>query len=552
MNAALRYHEYFAYKRYPLRVPQLRDGADPVRHRVAIVGGGPIGLAAALGLARHGVPSVLIEADDTVSYGSRAACISRRSLEILDRLGAADGILQEGLSWTAGTSFYRDVPIFRLEMPMDDNQRFAPMANLQQCMCEQVLVDRAEAFGDLIDIRWQTKVSAVDPQADGVSLTLDTAQGPYRLAADWVVACDGARSTVRQALGLRFSGTQYDGTYIIVDILLRSGYPTERRAWFDPPTNPGSTILMHKQPRDIWRVDYQLRDDEDPAEAVKPENVLPRVAAHLKWIGEREDWEPVWISMYRANCLTLDSYRHGRVLFAGDAAHLVPIFGVRGMNSGLDDAHNLAWKLAWVAQGKAPVALLDTYSRERVFAARENIRHASKSTEFMAPPSPAFTLMREAVLGLATRDAFFKTLVNPRQSSAITFADSALNAADSDALPAGPAPGAVLAECPVATPAGKRHLTELLGDGYTLLALDAADPRAAFGPAGQPPVAVVWIAPTALESAAAWDATGRLFPLYGAAPRAFYLVRPDGHVAGRWNALRPASVRAAAARSLAE
>ncbi len=308
-------------------------------------------------------------------------------------------------------------------------------------MCEQLLADRADALAGLVEIRWQTKLAGLERGDDGVALDLETAQGPYRLRADWVVACDGARSAVRQALGLRFSGSTYDGTYIIVDIHLKSDYPTERRAWFDPPTNPGSTILMHRQPRDIWRVDYQLRDDEDPEEAVKPENVLPRVRSHLEWIGERDDWTPVWISAYRANCLTLERYNHDRVLFAGDAAHLVPIFGVRGMNSGIDDTHNLAWKLAWVTQGRAPARLLDSYSSERVFAARENIRHASKSTEFMAPPSHAFTLMREAALGLATQDPFFATLINPRQTSAITFADSPLNAADSDALPAGPVAG---------------------------------------------------------------------------------------------------------------
>ena len=459
-------------------MPPLDNGIDPVRHPVAIVGGGPIGLALALGLARHGVRSVVIEADDAVSYGSRAACISRRSLEILDRLGVARDVLGEALPWTAGTSYYRDVPVYRLQMPMDENQRFAPMVNLEQCICEQLLADRAEALRELVEIRWQTKLAGLQRRDDGVELELETPQQPYRLRADWVVACDGARSAVRQAMGLRFSGSTYDGTYIIVDIHLKSDYPTERRAWFDPPTNPGSTILVHKQPRDIWRVDYQLRDDEDPEEAVKPENVLPRVRSHLEWIGERGDWTPVWISAYRANCLTLDSYRHGRVLFAGDAAHLVPIFGVRGMNSGIDDTHNLAWKLAWVAQGRSSAGLLDSYSSERVFAARENIRHASKSTEFMAPPSGAFKLMREAALGLATRDPFFATLINPRQSSAITFADSPLNAADSDALQSGPVPGAVLAECPVETATGPRHLTELLGPGYTALCLTGADPRA--------------------------------------------------------------------------
>jgi len=544
------YHEYFEYRRYPLRVPPLDNGVDPVRHPVAIVGGGPIGLSLALGLARHGVRSVVIEADDAVSYGSRAACISRRSLEIFDRLGVARDVLGEALPWTAGTSYYRDVPVYRLQMPMDENQRFAPMVNLEQCICEQLLADRAEALREIVEIRWQTKLAGLQRRDDGVELELETPQTPYRLRADWVVACDGARSAVRQAMGLRFSGSTYDGTYIIVDIHLKSDHPTERRAWFDPPTNPGSTILVHKQPRDIWRVDYQLRDDEDPEEAVKPENVLPRVRSHLEWIGERDDWTPVWISAYRANCLTLDGYRHGRVLFAGDAAHLVPIFGVRGMNSGIDDTHNLAWKLAWVVQGRSFAALLDSYSTERVFAARENIRHASKSTEFMAPPSRAFSLMREAALGLATQDPFFATLINPRQSSAITFADSPLNAADSDALQSGPAPGAVLAECPVETATGPRHLTELLGPGYTALCLTGDDPRAALATLRDLPLSVVWIAPTTIAGADAWDASGRLFALYGAAPAACYLVRPDGHVAGRWREARADPVRAAVRRAL--
>ncbi len=538
-------YEYFTYRKYPARLPALVGDTEPARHPVAIVGGGPVGLSLALGLARHGVRSLVLEADDSVSHGSRAACISRRSQEILAQLGAIKPVLDKALPWTAGTSYYRETPVYRLEMPMDRRQKYYPMVNLEQCYFEQDLADIIEArHAGMIEIRWQTRLTGFDAGGDGAMLSLETPAGAYRLAADWLVACDGARSIVRSQMGLRFSGSQYEGTYIIVDIHLPSSYPTERRAWFDPPTNPGSTILVHKQPGDIWRIDYQLRDDEDAVEAVKPENVLPRVKAHLDWIGETAPWEPVWISSYKANCLTLDQYKHGRVLFAGDAAHLVPIFGVRGMNSGIDDAHNLAWKLAHVIDGRADEPLLETYSDERVFAARENIRAAAKSTDFMAPPSHAFELMREAALGLAVADPFFATLVNPRQSSAISYGASALALPDCDPFGAGPKPGATLAECPLERDGLPAHLTDLLGPRFALLCFTGTRPAPDL--TGLPvPVAVHWIAPVRDARAGAWDRSGELFPLYGARPEAYYLVRPDGHVLARWQALDAAAVRRA-------
>ncbi|HEY4371138.1 MAG TPA: FAD-dependent monooxygenase [Burkholderiales bacterium] len=540
----MQYYEYFDYRRHPLQRPPLEGGVEGKRHAVAICGAGPIGLALALGLARHGIAAVVIEADDTVTYGSRASCISRRSQEILDQLGCVDTILQKALPWTAGTSYYRDTPVYRLQMPMDENQKFYPMVNLEQCYFDQFVLDAIEKkYADLVDIRWQTKLTGFSRDAHGARLQLDTAEGPYQLDCDWLIACDGARSAVRSQMGLRFSGSRYEGTYIIVDVHLKSSYPTERRAWFNPPSNPASTILMHRQPDDIWRVDYQLRDGEDPIEAQKPENVLPRVRAHLEWIGERDDWEPVLISAYKANCLTLDQYNHGRVLFAGDAAHLVPIFGVRGMNSGIDDTHNLAWKLAYVIQGHAQASLLDTYSDERVHAARENIRHASKSTEFMAPPSHAFYLMREAALSLSTRDPFFSTLSNPRQTSAISYEQSRLTQACEAASGFGPPPGAVLPECPIERDGLPAHLTELPGTRFTLIALSDSAPDIA----AHPLLAVHWVSPTRNARASAWDVTGRLFPMYGASAQApaYYLVRPDGHVLARFAAVDSARIHAA-------
>ncbi len=514
-------------------MPALIGGVDATRHAVAIVGGGPVGLTAAIGLAVQGVRSVLIEADDGVCAGSRAICISRRSLEIAERLGALDGFLEIGLPWTGGRSFYRDTEVLHFSMPSDENQKLPPMVNLAQYHIEEILLRRAEALAEFIDIRWCTRATAIDiGRADDVRLSLSSPAGGYALDADWVIAADGGRSFVRDALGLKLEGTSYEGRYVIVDILLDSTRPTERLAYFDPPCNPGSTVLVHKQPHGVWRIDYQLRDGEDADEAVKPENVMPRVESLLAMMGETGAWSPIWITVYKANALTLPAYRRGRVLFAGDAAHLVPIFGVRGANSGIDDADNLAWKLAYVVNGRAGDCLLDSYSAERVAAARENLSYGTKSTEFMAPPSFAFELMRTAVLGLASRHAEVRPLINPRQTSAIAYSASPLNG-PSDGFVAGPAPGSVLPECPT----GDGHVTDRLGVGFTALF---------FGEARDAPrlACDVRVLPRSA------DTTGRLYPMYDATDGTLYLVRPDGHVLARWRDVRNADVNTSIHRAL--
>ncbi len=556
----------FTARSYPARLPELRAGAETRRHPVAIVGGGPVGFATALGLANFGVPSVLIEADDSVCFGSRAICISRRSLEIIERLGAVDGFLKVGLPWTGGRSFYRDTQVLHFQMPHDENQKLPPMVNLAQYSIEQFLLDAAEQRSELIDIRWNTRLTGIDARADGATLSLSCPAGDYTMEADWVVASDGGRSFLRDALGLQLRGASYEGRYVIVDIELDTERPTERLAYFDPSCNPGSTVLVHRQPDKVWRIDYQLRDDEDPEQATRPENVLPRVASLLDMMGERGKWSPIWITVYKANALTLERYRHGRVLFAGDAAHLVPIFGVRGANSGIDDADNLAWKLAFVVMGLASDRLLDSYSDERVFAAHENLSYGMKSTEFMAPPSFAFSLMRKAVLSLAADHPSLGSLINPRQTSAIAYTESPLNQAAerSSEFEAGPAPGTVLAECPLTIvengKAREAHLTDLVAPSFTALHFsEDGEIPAAFDELkrdldgrGIPFRLVPITARVASDRQGihGWDHTGRLFGMYGAKPGSLYLVRPDGHVAGRWREADAAEAKAAIERIL--
>jgi 3-(3-hydroxy-phenyl)propionate hydroxylase len=392
---------------------------------VIIVGGGPVGLMAALGLARLGIKSIVFEADQTVCEGSRAICISRRSLQLLARLGAVEPFLEKGLGWTDARSFYRDTLVFQLQLPSRSHDRFPPFINLQQYYAERFLRDACLASG-LVDIRWCARVAAFAQDAAAVRVTLENGDTHE---ADWAIAADGARSTMRDLVGVTLKGESYERHYVIADIDIAIDWPTERKVWFDPPSCPGSTVIMHKQPDSMWRVDYQLLGHENADDALQESEIRARIAAHLDWLGICAPWRLVWKSLYRAHTLTLDDYRLGRLFFAGDAAHLVPIFGVRGLNSGLDDAANLAWKLAFVIANAAKPELLGSYTQERRAACLENIAQATKSTWFMSPPTSGFAMVRDAVLNLAIENPAFRDLINPRQAGAHVYASSAIGAA---------------------------------------------------------------------------------------------------------------------------
>ncbi|MBL8568420.1 MAG: FAD-dependent monooxygenase [Phreatobacter sp.] len=538
---------YFAYPHFAARRAPEQDGAAAI-HPVVIVGAGPVGLTAALTLAKYGVRSVVLDAKATFNDGSRAICVARQSFHILEQVGAVAPFLAKALGWTTGRSFYRGEEIYRFDMPDSDHEKFRPMYNLQQQYIEQFLHDACVATG-LVDLRWQSTVVGIDSRPDGATLAVETPLGGYSLRAAHVLAADGARSAIRSQLGLRLKGENYEGRYVIADVRMDHAYPTERRALFEPASNPGGTVLIHRQPDDIWRIDYQLRDGENPDEAIGEANIRTRVGAILAEIGHQGPWELEWWSIYTANTLALDDYRHGRVTFIGDSAHIVPIFGVRGLNNGLADAQNIGWKLAYVLKGQAGEALLDSYTPERRGATLDVFANAGKSARFMTPPTRGHRLVREAVLSLAATEAFARDFANPRQMQPHTYADSPLTPypARDGAFSAGPASGAALAN--VRLPDG-RFLSDLVGAGFTALvfangpvtdsvgalleALAARDSlfrAVVVGEAGDLPAGTVRI-----------GNGGDLAERYGATGGAVYLIRPDLHVAGRWKTLVPAEV----------
>ncbi len=474
---------YFDYPTFAAaRVPE-QDGAR-APHPVVIVGAGPIGITAALTLACYGVHSVVIDRKTTFNDGSRAICIARPSMHILDRLGAVQPFLKTALGWTRGRSYFGDTEIYNFEMPHSRHEKFLPMYNLQQQYIEQFLFD-ACAEQPLIDIRWDSEVTAATQDTDHVSLTVTNPHGSYAIDARYVLAADGARSTIRSLLGLRLKGQNHAGNYVIADVRMAHDFPTERRAFFEPPSNPGGTVLVHKQPHNIWRIDYQLKVGESEADAIREDNIRSRVAAILSDIKHNGPWELEWWSIYTANTLCLDEYKHGRVIFIGDSAHIVPIFGVRGLNNGLADAYNIGWKLGYVLAGQAPLGLLDSYTPERRGATLDVFANATKSTRFMTPPTRGWTVMREAALSLAVDHAFAKRFADPRQMTPYSYAESPLTLS-ADANDTGLLPGAAVPSVRISE---GHYLVDLLGDGFTLLLfghhlcadaiddLEAKDPR---------------------------------------------------------------------------
>ncbi len=545
-------HRIFPYRRSPDQ-----DLQQPARRPVVIVGAGPVGLTLAIDLALQQVPVVVVDDDDRLSAGSRAICFSKRSLEIFDRLGCGDRMVAKGISWNIGKVFFHDHPVYSFNLLPEPGHARPAFINLQQYYVERYLIDRAVELPDL-DIRWLNRVVGIESVADGVMLQVETPEGPYRIEADYVVACDGSRSTVRRLLGLESKGRVFRDRFLIADVKMKASFPTERWFWFDPPFHPQQSVLLHRQADDVWRIDFQLGWEADPEKEKQPERIVQRVKALL---GPDVDFALGWASVYTFACQRMERFRHGRVIFAGDAAHGVSPFGARGANSGIQDAENLAWKLACVLQGRAGDALLESYCIEREAAADENILASTRSTDFITPKNEASHLFRDAALDLAREYPFARTLVNSgRLSVPATLRDSPLNTADGANFVGRMVPGAVAADAPLTIDRQPGWLLRQTRTGaFTLLMFSHDEPLIATLRAaaqGLAPLEIVPLVSVYRSSSAAGeliDVEHLAMERYDARPGTAYLLRPDQHVCARWRAAEvdPDRLHAALRRALA-
>ncbi len=399
---------------YPFVAPaELRDGAT-VRHPVVIVGGGITGLTLACSLARLGVNAVLLDEDNTVGVkgaSSRGICYTQKSLEIFDRLGIYGAIAAKGVQWSVGRTFAGEDEIYSFDLRQQGSYHLSeqpPFINIQQFYIEAFLVDRIRALGN-VELRWKNRLVGFAQTDTFATLEVETPAGHYTIEAEHVIDATGAHSPLRQWLNVPFDSKRGDDRWCIADVRFTTRPPTERHTWIEAPFNDNRAVWQHLMADDVWRLDYQMAPNADPAEVSREDVVRARLERQF---GPDVKFEIVWVGPYAYRSECVHALRHGRVYLMGDSAKVVSPFGARGGNTGVADADNLAWKLAAVLQGKADAALLNSYNEERLEAAQQNVCVTNRTARFLRPADGAERLFRDAVIQLARQQPFARTMVN--------------------------------------------------------------------------------------------------------------------------------------------
>jgi len=533
-------------------IPEAVKTGEVTRTTVLVVGAGPVGLAAALDLGLRGHKVMVLDKDTQLSDGSRAICYAKRSLEVMDRLGFGKDMLDKGVSWNVGRVFFKDNPdpVYSFDLLPLKDQKFPGMINIQQYYNEEFNIAALQKLSN-VTLCWGNCVTDIENGSDGVLAQVETPEGSYTVKADWLVACDGAHSPVRKMLDMDFEGQTFKDNFLIADVKFKRDYPSERHFWFDPPFNPGQSALLHKQPDDVWRIDFQVGWDIDRNEIVKPENITPRIKAML---GDDIEFEYEWVSIYTFNCRQVKNMVQNRVVFAGDSAHLVSPFGARGANTGFQDVDNLGWKLDLIIRERAGYSLIESYDEERSLAAKVNILNSTRSTDFITPKSSVSKVFRDAVLEMARDHEFARGFVNSgRLSMPVPYPQSKLNFEDDEPWSDGVEPGTNSVDAPVRLEGEDCWFIDQLGWEFKAVIFSEGksldqDLRRDLIKLGQSPVPIEVILVGNNEDPdfqVLQDTKGLLAKRLGAKAGTTYLFRPDQYVSGRWRDTSASSISAA-------
>ena len=411
---------------YPFVEPPELATREVKRHDIVIVGGGLAGLTLACALAQYGVKALLLDEDNTVGVkgaSSRGICYAQKTLEIFKRLGLSDRIAAKGVQWSVGRTFAGRHEVYSFDLKAQQTHNVStqpPFINIQQFYVEGFLVEqiyKTIAAKPGVDLRWSHRITAFEQNEDYATLQLQTPAGSYALEATHVIDCSGARSPFRAWCNAAVTAKKGDDRWCIADVRFKNPPAVERHTWIEAPFNEGRAVWQHLMADGVWRIDYQMRPDADPEEVSREDVVRERINGQLGRAVDPSEYEIVWVGPYAYRSECLNELRCGRVLFVGDAAHVVSPFGARGGNSGVQDADNLAWKLAAVVQRRAAPELLDSYHAERHEAATHNVLVTNRTARFLRPADGVERIFRTAAISLAKRHAFARQLVNTGRMS---------------------------------------------------------------------------------------------------------------------------------------